>query len=177
MGQIYLKINAYFGGLTSTNMNLSHDLQNLIDRSIYYRGMILHDSIIIEKGIENYIMVFFCNDIERQLDLLHLVISNMSLDAKIKCFQEILKKKNPNVDFDKTFGKLLIEIRYVKDVRNRFAHHPIDLCYTENDKIPKEFSLINHQKSFDPHIFSKGDFELFQKRVKRCIEELEKLPY
>jgi hypothetical protein len=158
-------------------MNLSPDLEKLLDRSIYYRGVILHNAIILEKQIESHIMVFFCNDIQRQLDLLKIVISNMSLDAKISCFQEILKSKNPDVDFDKTFGKLLFEIRFVKDVRNRFAHHAVNLAYTKSDKIPKEFSLVNHQKSFDPKPFTKGDFEQFDKRVKRCVEELNKLPY
>jgi hypothetical protein len=72
------------------------------------------------------------------------------------------------------YGKLFSELRYLKDIRNKFAHYLV-VVYPNANKPPKEFHLLNYRNGVEVKIFSKGDFDLFNKRLEKCIEEIGKL--
>lgn len=105
---------------------------------------------------------------------LSVILDRLTFDAKIAAVQDILKIKAGG-KFEKTYGKLIKELRSVKEDRNRFAHHIVDVYYNRDEPIPKEFSLINFRTKVDSKVFSKGEYELLLKRIYRCREEINKV--
>ncbi|MCO5945343.1 hypothetical protein [Mucilaginibacter flavidus] len=144
-------------------------LEALIQLSIKYRGEILHDSIQIEKEVDTFLANYFINDVEKQIELLELILDRLTFDAKLAIFDTMLKKLHPGI-YEKKFSKLISELRILKDQRNMFAHYMTYSFYDELDEIPKEFQLINFRNSTDFKKFSKGDYLLFKQRVVKCRE-------
>jgi aminoglycoside phosphotransferase (APT) family kinase protein len=93
----------------------------------------------------------------------------MTFDGKIAAYEELINRKYP-AEFDKKYSKLFLELRYIRGVRNSVAHWPVYTSYSTEDKIPKEFSLLNFRNGAGKKVFSKGDFALFQSRINKSIE-------
>ncbi len=151
------------------------ELQTLIDRCIHYRGYILNRCTILESDIELYVLYHFSSTKNVLIDLHQTVLQKLTFDAKISTFQEILNRNVGDEIFEKKYSKLFIELRYIKDVRNKMAHWPMFVGYKSNEKIPKEFSLISYYNSMENKPYTKGDFELFNKRMDKCIEVIEEV--
>lgn len=151
-------------------------LNDLVERSMHYRGVILHKCIILEQEIEDIIIKYFVSDFGKHIDMHEIIIDRMTFDGKIAAFEELLKRNiSPEDQFDKVYGKLFSELRYLKDIRNKFAHYNIDMSFSRKQKMPKEFSLISYRNGAKAKVFSKGDFDQFNTRIAKCIEELIKL--
>jgi K+ transporter len=149
------------------------DIQKLIDLSIHYRGSILDRCITLENEIDGFIAFYFAENVEKYNALLEIVIDRMTFDAKIATLEEILKRES-GANYDKKYGKLISELRYIKMVRNNFAHLRVHTGYQMDDKIPKEFSLVNSRNGVEIKTFSKGEYSLFIERTDRCIDEVAK---
>ena len=151
-------------------------LDALIELSIKYRGEILHHSIQIEKDVDTYLANYFIHDVEKQIELLELILDRLTFDAKLAILDVMLRKRHPGI-YDKKFSKLISELRILKDQRNMFAHYMMFSFYNEGDEIPKEFQLVNFRNSTDFKKFSKGDYILFKQRVLKCQEAIREALY
>ena len=61
---------------------MSDDLNRLVELSIYYRGSIISDCIILEQEIENYIISYFVSDFNKYFDMHEVILNKMTFDAK-----------------------------------------------------------------------------------------------
>ncbi|WP_410219929.1 hypothetical protein [Pedobacter sp.] len=146
-------------------------LRDLAERSIYYRGHILHRTAILEKEMEVLIVMYFRIHQDNQLAFMELILDRMSFSDKISVMEQILKKVFTDL-FEKECSKTMILVRYIKDVRNSFAHYNVFLSYKEDEKIPKEFSLTNYRNEVKHTPFTKGDFSLFNDRFEKTKKNI-----
>uniref|UniRef100_UPI001E3AA069 hypothetical protein n=1 Tax=Pedobacter sp. ASV12 TaxID=2795120 RepID=UPI001E3AA069 len=54
------------------------------------------------------------------------------------------------------------------------AHDTVFTGYGKNEKIPKEFSLVNFRNSMTLKDFTKGDFKVFNEKSIRCKKSINK---
>ncbi|GAA4100198.1 hypothetical protein [Mucilaginibacter panaciglaebae] len=153
---------------------MDEKVKRLIDLSIQYRGNILHHCILLEDTITDYLAMYFVDTLERYKDIREVVLDRLTFDNKIATLDELIKRNYPD-SYKNKYPKLFSELRYIKDVRNSVAHWPVYSHYKEGAKIPKEFSLINFRNGVGKKVFSKGEFELFQKRTLKCIDVIKKI--
>ncbi|WP_199120533.1 hypothetical protein [Pedobacter sp. ASV28] len=149
-------------------------LENLINRSIEYRGHIIHTSTIIEKDIDIIIVMYFKMRVDRQVEFIELILDRTSYDSKIAILEQILKKHYYKT-YDQECSKTIASLREIKDIRNKFAHDTVYTSYNKNEKIPKEFSLVNFRNSMSVKDFTKGEFKVFNEKSERCRKSLNKL--
>ncbi|WP_374949454.1 hypothetical protein [Mucilaginibacter sp.] len=152
---------------------MTEELAKLINRSILYRGEILHECIILEKDIDLSVVMHFTQSPSHFNDMHELIMDRMTFDQKIGIIQELLNRRSLDSLMVKRKEKLIKELRYVKEVRNKFAHRPMFVGYQEDEKIPKEFKMITYRDGINHIPFTKNDFELCIKRIKKCVEVLE----
>jgi|GEM_PF-2326734 hypothetical protein len=155
---------------------MDEEIKRLVDLSIHYRGVILHDCIALENKICINMAYYFVNSPALYKDIREVLIDRLTFDAKIAILKEIMQRQFPD-EFGKKYDKLFSELRVIKEIRNRFAHYPVYTYFKEDAKIPKEFSLINFRDGDGKKVFSKGDFELTRKRIIKCIEILSAVKF
>ncbi|MFD2145669.1 hypothetical protein [Mucilaginibacter antarcticus] len=74
--------------------------EDYVKLSIEYRGLILHEIIQLEIGINLYLMEFFCRDIDREIDFQNMILGDerMTLSSKVQVVQNII------TNYDKEWG-------------------------------------------------------------------------
>jgi hypothetical protein len=108
------------------------DHMNLIDQSVYYRGVVIHKMSLLEQFINIYLSTHFCgaNTTEsEEMQLLILGDDRMSLSSKVHVFKHISEKHekewlNSYVKGSKGFFK---DLTHSIEQRNIFAHRTIDV--------------------------------------------------
>jgi hypothetical protein len=126
-----------------------------------YRGKLLALCINLERCVEFYLAYYFTSDGVLAMEMVELIISRLTFDAKIGCLETMLKKKDAE-NYKKKFSKLLSELRIIKDERNKFAHQTHNI-------LVGDFIVLEAWKKEPFTEYSKNDFEVLFKRIEKCV--------
>jgi len=112
--------------------------QEMVRLSIEYRGVLLHEMIGMETGINIYLMEYFCKDVNKQVDFQNLIIGDerMNLGAKVQVVQYLIENYDKEwglkyisiINDDRKKGRIPLNVDMVKMIehRNIFAHRMLD---------------------------------------------------
>lgn len=153
-------------------MNKKHDI---IDKSVLYRGEILHSCTILEKDIEEVIGKYFTINEDRAIDFLLMVLDRLTFDSKISILDLILKKTFSET-YNKKYEKLFTELRIVKENRNIMAHNIVLVSDDYIKPIKQGIGFVNYRNSVNVEWYDKGVFELLMKRINKCVEVIRDIP-
>jgi hypothetical protein len=101
------------------------EFKQMAERAYYIRGLVINESIFIEKAIEYFIATHFCLETEnRDLFVEQILTDNINLSAKINMFKKIINLKYENWSLDnphifKNLDKICTD-------RNILAHEVLD---------------------------------------------------
>src|ERR1700761_4707132 len=120
-----------------------NDWTMVVERSMKYRGEIIHAVSRLDRVLDIYIATYFCSNKEKRADFANIILggNRISLDGKRKLFDILIKKQTPDFfirhpDFNKNMNTVMYE-------RNSFAHNI--LCSNE-EAIDKMETHIGLQK-------------------------------
>lgn len=100
------------------------EYQNYTELAFHRRGVIINQTIMLERIIDDIIANYFCGQTKKKIELLELIISTnrMIFENKIQVLKFILK--NNNIAFltenEKAFSEIL---NLIIPERNIFAHY------------------------------------------------------
>ena len=151
----------------------------LIEKSMRYRGRILHELSLLELLINEYIAVYFCKedrDIIREMHLLVLGDERINLNSKIGIFSSIAKNHDTNwynsyVSLRPTEKKrppktMSNDLIYVIEERNIYAHRAIDMFYTFGDDSSNDLVLLRFKNNIEFITIKEEDFEILSNTIR-----------
>ncbi|MFD2864237.1 hypothetical protein [Mucilaginibacter antarcticus] len=112
--------------------------EDYVKLSIEYRGLILHEIIQLEIGINLYLMEFFCRDIDREIDFQNMILGDerMTLSSKVQVVQNIITNYDKEwgltyvsiMNDDRKKGRIPLnsDLQKMIEHRNIFAHRMLD---------------------------------------------------
>ncbi|MBD1364462.1 hypothetical protein IDJ77_11640 [Mucilaginibacter sp. ZT4R22] len=157
---------------------MSEDIiKQINDRAIGFRGTILNQTVILEKAIDQYISKYLTPDVNKQNEIISLLLDRMNFEGKRTTLRAILEKKDLENNIVKTKNKpsknkpLLESIRQINDLRNYMAHYLVLTIGEALTKFPEEIGFIEFRDSVKVHWITN---EVFIDNV-REIQEISKL--
>ncbi|MCV9387322.1 hypothetical protein [Reichenbachiella ulvae] len=116
-------------------------LKNMADLCSKYRGIIIHETIFIETGIDLLISGYFTNNDKIRSEDLHILIahksSGISFSSKFQILSYLLNTHF--IDFKKKHPKFLKSLDDLMNIRNKVAHRrmlvPEKIIDFDNDTI------------------------------------------
>lgn len=144
----------------------------ITQRSIEYRGTILHKCISLEKLLDYCITHHFSDEVNKRQELTELLLDRTYFDSKIGIWETIMKKLYSKEVFKKRFSKLFSEMRYCKDQRNIFAHYMVYSYDNAIEDYPKKISFINFRNSMTLEHYPINEYEQLLERIDKCNEVL-----
>jgi hypothetical protein len=101
----------------------SDDYHEYTNLAILRRGVIINETILLERQIDTYISKYFCKDPDKQKELMELIIctDRITFSSKQQVLKVLLEKNNPNFLNDNE--NILKDITTITEHRNIFAHY------------------------------------------------------
>ncbi|MDB5157705.1 MAG: hypothetical protein JWR50_2412 [Mucilaginibacter sp.] len=164
-------------------------LINLINKSILWRGQLLHQISILELGVNIYLANYFCgsND-DKMIDMQNFILGDdrMSLSAKQQVFFGIASTRDaewynsyktirPSQPKKKDYT-MNTDMVWVIEQRNIFAHRMLDLdsFRSFNKREEGVVRFIRMKNELTPIDYPESDFELLMKTVFHIAEHIQK---
>lgn len=153
----------------------------LVQRSIYYRGQILHLMTVLEAMINTYIVNHFCpsdESLRKDMQLLFLGDERITLNNKAQIFLFLVNSYNKSwgdsfisnrmPEKGKKSYKLSSDLMYLIEQRNIFAHRILDhsdnLNYIQ-DKRDNSIRLVALKNEIKPLDYTEDDFLTLSKMI------------
>lgn len=114
-----------------------------IKETIRMKGEIIHQVSLNEYHF-NYIIAYYMNPNKLYFGL--ALMNKLNFNTRIEIFKEILKEKD--VDYLKTYPKLLKNLNDLQKIRNVFAHSLSQVPQYDNYEHDSDFDLIKTDKYF-----------------------------
>jgi hypothetical protein len=152
-------------------MSLSKNLKNKV---IQMRGLIINDSIVIERLMDTCLGSYFTNDDEKALELLQLVFytERMSFESKRQILQYLLQAHFPYLLTENpTFIKDMI---HIIEVRNIVAHLLYEIPEDQED-LSSPIVFMRHKNELKFENISLERFTDTLQKMSRCIDVLNTL--
>ncbi|TKC03418.1 hypothetical protein [Pedobacter cryotolerans] len=151
-------------------------LSDLFNYSTHTRGMIISQTIMLERNIDEYLCCHFSYEKEKQIEMMDLVFGSKLLpfDFKKQIFVHLLSlNDNIFLNRNKKIDKSLTE--FIR-VRNILAHYILDTTpETVNAFDYSEIKLIKFAKQRDKEIFHHEVISSHLKNLDDTIDEIIKL--
>ena len=151
-------------------------LSELFDYSTHTRGMIISQTIMLERNIDEYLCCHFSCEKQKQIEMMDLVFGSkwVSFDFKKQIFVHLLSvHDNIFLNRNKKIDKSLTE--FIR-VRNILAHYILDTTIdTVNSFDYSEIKLIKFAKQRDKEIFNHEMISSHLKHLDDTIDEIIKL--
>lgn len=154
------------------------DIEDYVANSHHYRGWVINEFATLEKQIEAFIL----EDLEVMsicgYEMQTVILDRLTFEAKRQSFKKLLEDKYLRAGFVKTnkksfpFKPLIIELNLLNDLRNMFAHYPLN----DNYRILKEdtvISLMRYRDNFDHISFSGEEMDRIVARIHKAIEDIK----
>jgi len=110
-------------------MQNEEKLEKLLELGVDTRGLIINQTIMAERLIDEYLSNHFCNTQEDVVEIMDLVFGSKSItfESKHQIFKEILKRYNK--DFQSSNKTIHKDIDEMIRIRNIMAHYLLDTTY------------------------------------------------
>ncbi|HTM99995.1 MAG TPA: hypothetical protein VL088_14665 [Pedobacter sp.] len=154
------------------------DIEEYIANSHHYRGWVINEFATLEKQIEAFIL--------KDLQVMNLcgyemqtvILDRLTFEAKRQSFKKLLEDKYLRSGFVKTnkktfpFKPLIIELNLLNDLRNMFAHYPLNDNYRNLNK-DTVISLTRYRDQYDHINFSGEEMDKIVERIQKAIIDID----
>lgn len=157
---------------------MEFDMEEYVASSHHYRGWVINEFATLEKQIEAFIL--------EDLDILEvcgyemqtIILDRLTFEAKRQSFKKLLEDKYTRSGFVKTnkksypFKSLIVELTALNDLRNMFAHYPLNNNY-RSLKPDIVISLVRYRDQYNYVNFSGDEMNKIVERIHKAIEDIE----
>ncbi len=139
-----------------------------IKNSEFYRGVIISQTIQLERLIDEFIARYFIPGSKKKLELMELLISDrMSFNDKADVFIHLLKKKCEILgkDFKAEFPRIAKDFQEIAKDRNRFAHDMSALPSSEDEYYQASIILVPFKNGAQKKLYYAKDISIITERL------------
>lgn len=157
-------------------------LKEIEETAIFYRGTILHECIILEKTIDDFIAKDISLDEEVGVRVFQILLERMTFDSKITAMSAIMDDAQRIAGFIKTkkgrypHADLIKNIKTIKDERNYFAHQPAWIRPDVLDHYPS-VAFVNFRDTAKIEFYDQTRVSKLIELIHGVVKEIEELIY
>lgn len=154
-------------------MELTPETTDLVQKSIYWRGEIMNDTVVLERTMEACIAVYITADLDIRSELFELVLDRMTFESTRTSFANVLIKMFGEEMYKTKYKSLIEDVRKVIIQRNYFAHYMINTTPEAIEKFPKEIGFIEFRDSTKTHWYSEQKYKDYVLKITLCVNQVE----
>ena len=157
------------------------DLEDYISNSHHYRGWIINEFSKLEKEIELFIM----DDLEILMicgfEFQTIILDRMTFEAKRASLKKLLEEKSKKNGFKKTsknsypHKRLLEELVALNEIRNNFAHFPLNETFLNDEYLYNAICLIKYRDDYRTVNYTHSQIETIITRIHKSIDDIKRL--
>ena len=157
--------------------NFAVEYHQYTDLAFHRRGVIINQTIMLERIIDDIIANYFCGQTKKKMELLELIISTnrMIFENKMQILKFILKNNNPT--FLKENEKAVSDIlNIIIPERNIFAHYWLETSKKLTDYLKDQKTVFIKFKDTTDYIeYDEAKFINIVKTISKNIHLFGKL--
>lgn len=141
------------------------EFKQMADRAYYIRGLVINESIYIEKAIEYFIATHYCGETEsRDLMVEELLTNEVTFRTKILAFKNIIT--NNYVDWKYDNSEVIGNLERIARDRNILAHEVLDTSKfgTINFIVTRELNFAKFNR-IERNVFN----DSYEKEIREII--------
>lgn len=157
--------------------------EEYVKLSIEYRGILLHEIVGMEVGLNLYLMEYFCANRDKEIDFQNLILGDdrMNLGAKVQIVQYLITNYDKdwglkyisiiNNDRKKDRIPLNVDLAKMIEHRNIFAHRMLaetDIIFPDNPKEKNTVRFIKFKDEVSPLDYDEEKFA----NIIKCIQNI-----
>jgi hypothetical protein len=137
------------------------------------RGTVLGECITMERLMDEYIAGYFCNSVEKKMELMDIIIctKRVTYESKAQILRAILDRQKPTMKSENK--KIFNELMFIAERRNMLAHYLIDVSdQAIVDFLPTRttITLTKFENVRSPVKFERTDIEELIGKVHKITE-------
>lgn len=150
-------------------------VNELFDYATTTRGMIINQTIMLERAIDEYLCLHFCKTQEQRTELMDLVFGTerMTFDLKKQIFKIISSRYHPN--FSKENPIIHSDIKIIVETRNIFAHYLLDTTENGIKEFDQQDKIIGFIKFKNERVLIKYNIHGIVKHLDTIDKSIEKI--
>jgi hypothetical protein len=155
--------------------NLEKSVNELFDYATTTRGMILNQTIMLERAIDEYLCLHFCQTKIKRTELMDLIFGTerMSFDIKRNIFKILSNRYH--TDFIKDNPTINSDIKQIVETRNIFAHYLLDSTENGIKEFAKGTGLIGFIKFNNKRVIKQYNVKGIANHLQMIDSYIEKL--
>jgi len=151
------------------------NLQSMTDKQFLMRGKLISHIIFLERCIDEYIVKYFCNEEEKRLELMRVIISTkkITLDSKKEVLLYLIKNYAP--ELKKEYPTLNADLTDIIEERNRLAHYVLSATKEEIENYDGVVRLANFKNDIEIVLYDDDRINKLDDKVQKYIAVIHKL--
>jgi hypothetical protein len=129
------------------------EYEKYTNAAFYRRGLVINETIFLERAIDDFISSYFCQDSDKKRELMELIIytNRMIFENKVQVLKFLLERHNPDVlKSSPTFINDILQ--KIIPERNIFAHYWLVTSTELTDYLKENKTVVVRYKNTIDHL-------------------------